>query len=185
MKAAARAIFLIISWGASRATETPAPPIAALRGIGAVNVEVQPLCSFAEFDAAAEVIKADVQKALVARGIKVTRSEHDDSHPTLEFAIHCEDIRWQHGKPLLGATPSEIPPEDPTAPFVYVVSARLFRNVSLPGKANAQSDAIVWYLDGRMRALSKRPFVALRDDILASTDSFIAEWEKARVTSGE
>jgi hypothetical protein len=164
------------------ATETTEPPIATLRGITSVNVHVQPLCSFVDFNRAAAVIEAGVRKALAARGINVVASQHDAEQPTLEFLIHCEDIRWVSGQPMLGEAPSAMLPEGAGAPFIYMISARLSRRISVPGKETIQSEGVVWSLDGRLRALSKRPFVALRDDILSATNAFIVDWEKARAT---
>jgi hypothetical protein len=159
------------------ATENPAPPVAALRGIDTVNVEIQSLCGFEDFDNAAAVIMPDVRRALVASKIKVVHSKHDDSQPTLAFIIHCQSIRWEDGAPILG--------EGPTAQsFIYVVSTRLSRRVAITGVKTIHSDAVVWSQEGWMRALSKRPFVTLREDILGSVRTFVAEWEKARDTSG-
>jgi hypothetical protein len=184
MKRAASVILVLATFPAALAMETTSAPIPALRGIKKVNVHVSPLCSFVDFTHAATVIEADVRKALVARGIEVVTAEHDPDRPTLGFIIQCEDIRWEGGRPVLGEAPSAMLPEGAGAPFIYVISARLSRRVALPGNDTIQSDADVWSLDGRMRTLSKRPFVRLRDDILWATDAFIGEWEKARVTAG-
>lgn len=183
MKTASTVILILAALPVALAYETPSAPIPTLRGITRVNVHVSPLCSFVDFTHAATVIEADVRKALVARGIEVVTSEHDPDRPTLGFVIQCEDIRWEGGKPVLGQAPSAMLPEGAGAPFIYVISARLSRRVALPGNATIQSDADVWSLDGRMRTLSKRPFVRLRDDILWATDAFVGEWEKARITT--
>lgn len=177
MRTPLSAVLLLFGSTLTSATETPAPPVAALRGIDTINVEVQPLCGFEAFDKAATIIKADARKALLAGGINVVASKHDESQPTLAFFIHCQSIRWEGGAPVLG--------EGPTAKsFIYVVSTRLSRRVAVSGGGTTETDAVVWSLEGWMRPLSKRPFVKLREDILASVDTFVAEWEKARATPG-
>ena len=182
MKAAIIFAILILSLSTARATEEPAAPTPTLRGVKTVNVHVVPDCSFVDFQRAAAVIEADARKALVGAGIEVVAVRHDSEQPTLGFVIHCDNIRWEGG-PVLGVGASAMMPEGAGGPFIYIVSAQFSRRVAVPGNEQEQSDGILWSWDGRLRTLSRRPFVTLREDVLYGVEAFIAEWEKARATA--
>jgi len=184
MKAAIGTTLTLLMSTLGWSTETPAPALPALRTIKTVNLQVQPLCSFVDFGRAAAVIDADVRKALVKAGIQVVHSGHDEAQPTLAVFIHCDDIRWEGGTPVVGEAPSAMLPEGAGAPFIYLVAAQLSRRLAVPGEKTTESEVVVWSRTGRLHALSKRPFVKLREEILWFVDDFVAEVEKARVTAG-
>ena len=162
--------------------ESVHPPTLSLKGLHTLELSFNNMSGWEAFDEAFTVIEPQVARRFREAGLRVF-SEHDGSadlpQAVFEVAVHAAKARGSlRSLELSGGPDPELSASD--SAFVFLVVIRVVEKVRLSRDRSLDCEAATWTWTGWLQSERKRPFKALRQDVLRGVDDFLAEWRRVR-----